>query len=68
MKVGRSPIEHNLPFCALIRFYWLDPQYGGNNYRVLLQGEGQKAEQKHTAKTFVEFHNLSLLVITKVFC
>ena len=38
--------------------YWLVPQSVVNNYFV--QGQGQKGEQKHTEKNFVEFHNHDL--------
>ena len=42
--------------------YWLGPQYGVNNYCVFVHGQGQKSEQKHTTKSFDEFHNHSPLL------
>ena len=33
---------------------------GGKILLCFVQGQGQKSEQKHTTKNFVEFHNLPL--------
>ena len=45
------------------RLYWLVPRSVVNNYCVLFTaGQGQKGEQKHPAKSFVEFHNPSTLL------
>ena len=44
------------------RFYWLVPQFGVNNYCVLSRFKAKKSQQKHTTKSFVEFHNHSPLL------
>ena len=68
--VGRSTTQHILLFCA----HTLCMNYVTNTFLLLsssvrskqllcfVQGQGQKREQKHTAKNFDEFHNHSPLL------
>ena len=67
--VGRSTTLHNLLFYA----HTLCMNYVTNTFLLVsssvrskqllcfVQGQGQKTEQKHTTKNFVEFHNRSPL-------
>ena len=72
--VGRSTTLHNLLFCT----HTLCMNYVTNTFLLVsssvrskdskqlfcfVQGQGQKREQKHTTKNFVEFHNHSPLLI-----
>ena len=68
--VGRSTTLHNLLFCAhtLCMYYvtntFLLASSSVRSKQLLcfVQGQGQKSEQKHTTKNFVEFHNHSPLL------
>ena len=72
--VRRSTTLHNLLFCA----HTLCMNYVTNTFLLasssvrskqllcFVRGQGQKSEQKHTTKNFVEFHNHSPLLT--MFC
>ena len=53
----RPSVIYSVPCDRILqRAYWLDPEYGVNNYCVFVHHRGQKSEQKLATKNFVEFH------------
>ena len=67
--VGRSKTQQNLLFCAntlcmsyvINTFLLVDSLVRSKQLLCFVQDQGQKSEQKHTTKTFDEFHNHSSL-------
>ena len=65
--VGRSTTVHNLLFCAHTvcmnyvtnTFLLVSSSVRSKRLLCFVHGQGQKREQKHTTKNFVEFHNHS---------
>ena len=63
--VGRSTTVHNLLFCVHTlcmnyvtnAFLLVSSSVRSTQLLYLVHGQGQKREQKHTTKNFVEFHN-----------
>ena len=63
--VGRSTTVHNLLFCVhtlcmscvIKTFLLVSFSVSGKQLLCFVHGQGQKREQRHTTKTFVEFHN-----------
>ena len=82
-KIPRFMLEGPRP-CTTFRFVFIYNEHELRNQSIsigqfsvrskqllcLVQGQGQKSEQKHTTKNFVEFHNLPLyqLWFTQVSC
>ena len=68
--VGRSTTVHNLLFCVhtlcisyvIKTFLSVSSSVSSKQLLYFVHGQGQKREQKHTTKNFVEFHNHSPLL------
>ena len=70
INVGRSTTVHNLLFCVhtlcmsyvIKTFILVNSSVSSKELLCFVHGQGQKREQKHTTKNFVEFHNHSPLL------
>ena len=61
--VGRSTTVHNLLFCVHTKtFLLVSSSVSSKQLLCFVHGQGQKSEQKHRIKNFVEFHNHSPLL------
>ena len=72
--VGRSTTVHNLLFCVHTlcmsnvtkTFLLVSSSVSSKQLLCFVHGQGQKREQKHRTKNFVEFHNHSPLLTMTV--
>ena len=66
--VGRSTTVHNLLFCVHTKtFLLVSSSVSSKQLLCFVHDQGQKREQKHRIKDFVEFHNHSPL-LTMIAC